>query len=582
MAVSGHLRRLGLRLDARFAAHATVVFVCWPVATLFFAALDARHLPYYDVSWLEALALASAGLVILAPDVALIGTLVCLASIAVFSRLGRTIGERAPFRRFCLEPVVFLLAIFCGTSLWYPTILSHPLWLPFWPVPAVIVLALAVVVGLSLICELAPRGRRLPLAAALAVIGVIVPLPTTVGTSLEGTQRRPSDIVVLGLDSVAQTDDVRELRGWIQSNAGAWYSHAVTPGLLTNAVWASVITAQPVREHGVFHTFQRLPPDRARLVSAARRAGYRTVSLFPDQLTCSIGSDAGFEEDRSGPKGWRQLVLRIVQNSSILLPLVRPLLPKFPWSPAPPNHGGTFTYDLDREIREVLFSGEDGRRTLVAAHLTYLHNPAYPRLVDLSWDEVRKVATAPAGSLRDRSFDWQDREYSEDAIPLRRWKLARLQKVLVSALEDTGFTNRGGRLLVFSDHGDRAGLTTQTFADTRFHHVILATVGLPSRALDEPISLIDIGSLLGFLDARSSDPAVEFAISPPTVYPLLLNSARLHWSGTVELDSRLLGDVFRELRFHRPWTMDLSRRYAGGLVSLSREPQSPVAPERQE
>jgi len=340
------------------------------------------------------------------------------------------------------------------------------------------------------------------------------------------------------------------------------------------------MTMQPVRDHGVFHAFQPLPSGDAPLLRLARQAGYRSVAVFPDQTTCAIGSEAGFDEDRSGPVGWRQLATATVQNSSVLLPLVRPLLPWSAWSAAPPNQAGTFTYDLQREIREILTNGRAGRPTFVAAHLTYLHIATYPRLVDLSWAERLAVASAPAGSVRDRSFDWDDVDQPEDALPLRRWKVARVQSVLAGAVDATGFVERGGKLLVFSDHGDRVGLTPQTFTDAKYHHVVMATLGLPERAVERPTSLIDIAALAGFAPPDlAADPVVEFAIGPPELWIKLAETSRIHWSGEVDLDAQLLGGIFRHLRAHRPWAAPPGSGVARVTNRDSRTPTQLQTPE---
>jgi hypothetical protein len=85
--------------------------------------------------------------------------------------------------------------------------------------------------------------------------------------------------------------------------------------------------------------------------------------------------------------------------------------------------------------------------------------------------------------------------------------------------------------------------------------VLLATFGVPPRCPDAPISLIDIGALLGLSDTRA-EPVVEFAIAPLNVWPALMNSARLEWSGDVELDPTLLAEIFAGLLRHKPWTGD--------------------------
>jgi hypothetical protein len=229
-----------------------------------------------------------------------------------------------------------------------------------------------------------------------------------------------------------------------------------------------------------------------------------------------------------------------------------PALPR-PWrGVSPSNEAGTFTYDVWREIRAILRAGAPGQRTLVAAHLTYTHLAAYPRWSDLSWAEIWRVARAPVGAIRDRSFDWQDVDLPADPLPLHRWKLDHLLRVIEAELDGSKYLEGGGRLIVFSDHGDRVGLTLENFMEPRYHHVLLATFGLQARCPQAPISLIDIGSLVGFPGGGAA-PSVEFTIPPPAMWPSLVGSARLRWSGAVDLDAALLAGVFKGLRRHDPW-----------------------------
>ena len=118
----------------------------------------------------------------------------------------------------------------------------------------------------------------------------------------------------------------------------------------------------------------------------------------------------------------------------------------------------------------------------------------------------------------------------------------------------TKFLERGGRLLLFSDHGNRPGLTMDNFWQERYHHVLLTTFGLPSRDPDNPISLIEAGSLLGLApNMPNFKPAVEFVMSQPRDWPELGKRARLRWNGSVELDQNILTKVFQRLRAYRPW-----------------------------
>ena len=510
--------------------------------------------PYISVPWDRALAASAAGVFLLAPDFLVIGAGLAAVSVMVFSRFGRDAG-RSTFSRLCLEPVAMVMAILCAASLSYPTIFSHAVFVPFWRLPFLVLFCVAVFLAIILLYDVAPRGRRGHLAVVLSAVALSAAWVPVLASSTSGFGRHQSTVVILGIDSLAQSDDVQGLRNWVGSLGGAWYERAVAPGLLTNAVWASVLTMQPVGEHGIFHPFQTFPAGRARLVARARQAGFHTVSMFSDQLTCAIGSQAGFDEDRSGPIGWRQLALATVQNSSLLLPLFRPLLPPAPWSVAPPNHAGTFTYDLERDIRAVLMSGSPNRQTLVAAHLTYLHMAAFPRFVDMAWNDRLRVARSPAGMLRDRTLDWQYVDTASDPVPLHQWKLAKLQKVLVRTVDTTAFLRHGGKLLLFSDHGQRVGLTPQSFNAPRYHHVVMASIGLPVGQVQEPVSLADVGALLGLAPPTyRSEPVVEFASPPQAVWARLASTARMHWSGVIGLDGRLLDVVFEGLQRHRPWS----------------------------
>ena len=108
---------------------------------------------------------------------------------------------------------------------------------------------------------------------------------------------------------------------------------------------------------------------------------------------------------------------------------------------------------------------------------------------------------------------------------------------------------------MFSDHGDRVGLRAETFDQERYFNVVLASFGLPSKAGDSPVSLRDMDLLLG-LSERPFDqqPEVEYALAPPKLWPRLVGSATVGWSGHVHLDKQLLSVVFDDLKSFRPWT----------------------------
>lgn len=542
-----------------------MILVVWPLVSLLMAAVYIRELPYYAVSPAQALLGAAAGVVVLAPDLAIVGTLALVGSTLCFAILAAAGLLPTPSRRtIAAEPIVLFLAAYFGLALCYPVVLAHPV-LTFarsLPVlPATIALG---VVAVGAAVARAGGWRGAVVAVVTCAVGVALPQPVLRGWVRPAIGPGRAPLVVLGLDSLSHADDLSALRALAEQYDGAWYSHAVSPGLLTNAVWTSILRMQPVREHRVFHTFQAFPPATDTLVSRARRTGFRTVSVFPDQITCAVGSQAGFDEDRSGPVGWRQLATSMVENATLLLPIVRPLLPRAVLGSVPPNHIGTFAYDLDRELEGIFAEGDRGGRALIVAHHTYLHTPRFPSYLELTSSERERVWWTAAGDVSDRSFDWQDQHRYSDPLELRTWKVRRLTNAVVAAVERTRFfaATRGGELLLLSDHGDRHGLTPATFWKPEYHHVPLLTIRLPERAdVDAPISLLDTASLIG-LGPRDvpHEPTVEFIVSAPVQWPPLVRSAELAWDGSVTLDAGLLGEIFAGLRAHRPWPAEQPAR----------------------
>jgi hypothetical protein len=548
--VDGVRRRLG--------PYALMVFVVWPLASLLMAALEIRELPYYAVSPGQALLGAAAGVAILARDFFVVGVLalaVCILCFATLAACG--LVDDTNRRTLAAEPVVLFLAAFFGIALAYPTVVSHPV-LSFagtYPV-------LPVTAGLGLAAVAAAMARAGARRGGIVVvivllIGLAVPQAVLRGRQPAAVQPGRAPLVVLGLDSLSYDDDLSPLASLGERHAGTWYTHAVTPGLLTNAVWTSILLARPVREHGIFYTFQGFPDAPSTLITRARAAGFRTVSVFPDQITCAVGSQAGFDEDRSGPIGWRQLATQLVENASLLLPVVRPLLPPAMLGRIPANHAGTFTYDVDRELDAIFGEGDAGGRALIVSHLTYLHHPRFPSYAELTPEERRHIWWAPAGQVRDWSFNWQDRHASPSGFELRTWKAKRLMTAVGAAIERTHFLapDRGGQLLVLADHGERVGLTPNTFWKAGYHHVPLLTIGLPARPDPAaPVSLLDVSNLIGLApEDAPHDPAVEFIMAPPAQWPQLVRTLQLGWDGSVALDPSLMAQVFRGLRLHRPW-----------------------------
>lgn len=539
---------------SRVAVHAAFAILVWPAVTLVGATAAIMTVPYFPVPLRDAVMWSVVGIVLSIPDMLLVGAIVFGLSIVLFNRAGVDWqSTRVGVLRLGLEPLLTCIAIVAGASLWYPAMLNMPILSPLGDIPVIALLVSFAALVVAGSCIAARPGKRVQLAATLIIAGVLSPVPMKARAELSRHVGSAPAAIVLGIDSVSQTDDVERLDQWVSGRGGAWYTRAVAPGLLTNAVWSSVLTMKPVREHGVFLTFLRTPPEHSAFLSAARSKGYRTVSAFSDQFTCVVGSRAGFDEDRSGPIGWRQLLLPIIANNSFLLPVLKPAMP-FVWPMGmPPNQPGTITYDLRREVREILRAGAEEQQVLVAAHLTYIHLPAYPGSTDLSWPQLQSIGRAPARLVFDRSLDWQDVDVPTDPLPLHRWKLAHLQDVIASEVNAAHYVERGGRLIVFSDHGERADLSPDTFHDKRYHHVVLATFGLPSQCPDNPISLADIGLLLGLTDRRTADPSVEFMYTPDTLVPNLVNTSKVRWSGDVDIDPDLAARLFEELQRHQPW-----------------------------
>lgn len=548
----------------RWSAHVVFAAIVWPCLTIVGAAFALTMMPYYAVSLRQALLAGAAGTLLRLPDLILAGSLFFGISGFIFSRFG---AESRPGRmgaaRLLIEPVVMFVIASAGIALWYPAVLSQPLFELFGALPVAGLLLLLAALGAVGVVVTGRPGRRMKLAVALFSVGLLSPGPQWLRARIEPAFGTAPTIVLLGVDSISHSDDITPLVDWVKAKGGTWYERAVTPGLFTNAVWTSILTMRPVREHRVFHTFQRVESADAALLHAARSKGYRTVASFSDQLTAAVGSSAGFDEDHSGPVGWRQLLLPMVANGSVLVPVLGPALPR-PWPGASPsNEAGTFTYDVRREVRRILGAGHEGQRTFVAAHLTYAHLPAYPSSLEMSLAEFMAVLRTPARTVRDRTIDWQDVDAPDDPLPLNHWKIRRLQTVIQREVAEAQYLEQGGQLVLFSDHGSRRSVTLDNFQDNQYHHVVLATFGLTPRCPAEPISLIDIGGLMGFSDVRA-EPTLEFTFAGPEQWPELFRTARFRWSGDVDLDEALLAQVFVGLRRYNPWPVVAGTGAASG------------------
>jgi transposase-like protein len=111
------------------------------------------------------------------------------------------------------------------------------------------------------------------------------------------------------------------------------------------------------------------------------------------------------------------------------------------------NQARTLAHDVRRETRAIVSVAQEGRHTRVAAHPTYLHLPAYPHTVDLSWTRLDRFALNPAQPVRDRSVDWQDVDAPEDPVLLRHEEMAYVRELLESQVHAAGCLTRGGELV---------------------------------------------------------------------------------------------------------------------------------------
>jgi hypothetical protein len=543
-------------IRARLFAHVIVVMLLWPLATILGTAIAVHDLPYYSPSWSVSFGAAAAGVVVSAVEFGVAAAAVLAMSLGFFALAASRHWVRNNHQRpwdFWPEALLTFLALLWGASLWYPVALRQPLLIGFTLLPMLAALGVIAMAVVALSASVATPGSVAKVAAALLVVGAALPVPSVIARSRAGGSQL-SSLVLLGLDSAGVGDTTPEFNQWVGARHGTVYERAVTPALLTNAVWASVLSAREPAVNGVLHAFQEMPRDSGRVLTWAKQAGFWTVSSFSNQLSCSVGTDAAFDEDRSGPLGWRHLILQLVHNSSLVLPLVRPVLPRSRIFASTPNLAGSFSYSVGRDIREILFAGRDGMPTFVAGHQTYLHLSSFPTFLEMNWNERWRVLRSPVREIQDRSLDWSDSDHPDDAIPVHEWKRRALFSAVQNEVDRSGFLEQGGRLVLFSDHGERSGLNETTFVEPKYHHVILTTFNLPARDPARPRSLIDIGLLLGLTgEAFGKAPSVELAIFPSEMWASIAARAKLDWSGRVHLDEAQLALVASRMKTFEPW-----------------------------
>ncbi|MBF5044241.1 hypothetical protein FGE12_17720 [Aggregicoccus sp. 17bor-14] len=560
---------------ARLGAHAFGLLVLWPLLSVVSAAWTLKENPLASNSnWLQVLGGMGAGVLFMVPEFLVAGLAALGPTALVFALIALAAGAPAPrtcsrLRRasWALEPLLLGAAASLGVSLEFPAVLLHPALAPLrsltvaaaTAVFAVAVLLLAAARG----AVAGPRRGRAVLVSVLAVLGTgafgwrVLGAPWSPPTVMAGRD----STLLFGIDSLSQADDVAPLRALISRHGGAWYERPVTPGLITNSVWSALLTARPVHDTGVFFVYQGVDWSRVpfNLVARARAEGLRTKSFFSDQFTTYVGSEAGFDEDHSGPRGWLQLASSTLKDASLLLPVILPRLPALPGSVLAPNQAGTYAFNVRREVAELIAGRDGGSRAFIAGHLDFLHQARFPNYAVLTPAERALVRAGPVLALRDSSLDWQYPAIQGDRLDLYSWKIRRVQKLVIEELERSGFLDpaRGNRLVLLSDHGNRKGLTLENFGEPRFHRVLLATVGVPARDPQVPISLLDIASLVGLGDPSrpaAAPPVVEYTNALDAEWGALMASAQMRPTGVVALEPRLLQGIGGRLKAVAPYT----------------------------
>jgi hypothetical protein len=557
----------GRALVRRVLPNVVIFFLLWPLGTAVSATIDVKSQSATSrLPWVQTFLMLVRAEAIIASDLFFVALLLTVLSLLIFSALSRSSGPEAvaPATSWIwLEPILLSIAIFAGIALEYPAVLANPFLLSLRSVS--IGIAMAIVAGLALSIALllgvragGARGAwqwTIAMATVTAVSWMIGRAPVRSGSR----QAPAGSVVLLGIDSLSQSDDLGKLRAFTIDRGGTWYDHAVTPGLLTNAVWGALLQHRLVRETGVWEIFMtadwsKVPYD---LVREAHRQGFTTYSYFSDQFTTYVGTEAGFDVNRSGPMGWLQLATASLKNDSVFLPVALPRLPSLPGAKTPSNQSGTFGFDVAGEIETILTTNAPGGRAFSAGHLDYLHQPLYPKLSDLTAEEKRIVLHSPVVSAQDFSFDWQYPPIPGDALGLYRWKIRHVQDVVSQAIERTRYLDpaRKNRLVLFSDHGNRKNLNEDDFANPSYWNVVCATFGIPSRESSAPISLLEIPGMLGFPDpSRPGDaaPAVQFA-GINEQESAQLSQAYFLLDGRIIANPKVMAGIGKRIKEYRPF-----------------------------
>jgi hypothetical protein len=490
----------GRALRARLLTHCLFFLLVWPLACVLLGTLFLREQPITGVLDVgAALAGIAAGVFEILPELLQLGLLAGLASALLFAF---TRVEK----HLWLEPLATLFALTAGFSMELPALIRHPMLTPLRMLPVVAAEVVLLLVALA-IAAIGPKRRVIP-AALLFLLGWGIAVSPHAG---QGRTAPRDSVFLLGLDSLSQSDPLDPLRRAVADSRGTWYRHAVTPGLLTNSVWTSIVQHRHPHETGVYLTYQM--PDWRRspyqLVREGKRRGFKSWSFFSDQFTTHLGTYGGFDVDRSGPVGWLQIATASAKEVHILAPVLLPRLPRLPFARTPRNQSGTFGFRLSTELHDFFTAGSRDAKILSIGHVDYLHQPAYPALSDLTPAERGRVRRAKVDALWDLSLHWQYPEWEGEPLGIYSWKIARLQQEVVRAMRETGVADpsRRNRIILLSDHGNRKEIAVENFAHPRYYEVLFATIGLPARDPRRPIALLDIPLLLGWSDPSRPGPS---------------------------------------------------------------------------
>jgi len=572
----------GKPVNSRLAHLAWFWFVVYPLLTIVLGAYYTIDAPVTQViPFSIALGGVFVGVLYLIPEFLVTAGILFLVSWLIFRIFPP--AEQQLNRRYMFEPAIAFLGVCLGISLEYPAILSNPFFAPLQALP---LLAGWLVMGSFLLLLAALRNGLHHRNLATVMVPVAAFITFGWGITQLPVYGQPKDInrgstVLLGIDSMSLQTDVAHLQKFGKETGGAFYEKAVTPGLLTNSVWPAIIEHRPVHATGTTLILQTPDWNRSpyNLVTEAKNRGYQTWSYITTQNTTYVGSMAGFDHDRSGPMGWLTNATVGAKNGSIFVSFFVSRLPHIPFSRIRRNQEGTYAFDLRAVVHNILTEHEGSRPVFTVAHIGYLHDEAYPRMDDLSKADRGKLLSTRIESIRDGGTDWQILAVEGDPIDLRNWKYQNVQRVVTSELQRTHFLDpqNNNRLVILSDHGIRGGLRNDNFADPKYYQVVLITFGVPARDVRQPISLLDISSLVGLQDPTMPGPAapvVEYINwFTSDEYTKEIGSAKWGTDGRVTMSSSVDKKYLGLLRSYDPYKMDATATNDDPKMSETTEEQ---------